>query len=191
VHLLRREQLPSWVPTLAQALDACSGAAVDVEIKNAAHEPGYDPSESIAAEVLAALSGTAGREAAAPRSRVVVSSFSAATASALVSAGAGVPIGLLVGPRSDVRAAFERATALGCSALHTFHLGVTSRFVGEVHDVGMAVVAWTVNEPQRVEAVLEAEVDAIVSDDVPEVLRATRVARGLDRGGGSRGESPA
>jgi glycerophosphoryl diester phosphodiesterase len=189
VHQLRSEELPPWVPTLTEALTACSGAAVDVEVKNSPCEPGYDRSESIAAEVLEVLSGTDGRGTARLPSRVVVSSFSTDTVAALVSAGSGVPIGLLVSPGSDAVAASQRAAALECSAVHAFRLDVTSRLVAEAHDLGMAVVAWTVDDPEQVKAMLQARVDAIISDEVPKVLRAIRVASGLDRGAGSRGES--
>jgi len=189
VHQLRSEELPPWVPTLTEALNACSGAALDVEIKNDPCDPGYDRSESIAAEVCEVLSGTDGRGTARLPSRVVVSSFSTGTVAALVSAGAGVPVGMLASPGSDAVAVSERAAALGCSAMHTFHLGVTARFVAGVHDLGMAVVAWTVDDPGQAEAMLQAGVDVIISDEVPKVLRAIRVASGLDRGAGSRGES--
>jgi glycerophosphoryl diester phosphodiesterase len=73
--------------------------------------------------------------------------------------------------------------------VHAFRLDVTSRLVAEAHDLGMAVVAWTVDDPGQAEAMLQAGVDVIISDEVPKVLRAIRVASGLDRGAGSRGES--
>jgi glycerophosphoryl diester phosphodiesterase len=100
-----------------------------------------------------------------------------------------VPLGLLVVPALDTAAAVEEAAALGCSALHLFHLQVTSQLVDSIHDRGMAVVTWTVNDPRRVAVMLEAGVDAIISDDVPEALRAMGVADGLARDGDSRGES--
>ena len=149
VHQLRYEELPSWVPTLGRVLAACHSAAVDVEIKNDPREPAYDPSQSVAADVLAALSGTGRPGPASAPSRVVVSSFSAAIVAALVSAGTGVPVGLLVSPGSDAFTALGQAAALGCSALHTFHLDVTPQLVVEAHGVGMAIVAWTVNDPRR------------------------------------------
>jgi len=55
----------------------------------------------------------------------------------------------------------------------------------------MAVVAWTVNGAQRVEAMLDVGVDAIISEDVPGSLHVNGVAGGLARDGGSRGESGA
>ncbi len=80
---------------------------------------------------------------------------------------------------------------MGCSALHLFHLQVSSQLVEKVHDAGMTVVAWTVNGAQRVEAMLDVGVDAIISEDVPGSPHVNGVAGGLARDGGSRGESGA
>ena len=45
--------LPAHVPTLAAALDACAGMWVNVEIKNDAEEPDFDPTDSIADDTIA------------------------------------------------------------------------------------------------------------------------------------------
>jgi glycerophosphoryl diester phosphodiesterase len=121
----------------------------------------------------------------------VVFSFSASTIAALVSARTEAPLGLLVVPVLDTVAAVEDAVALGCSALHLFHLQVSLQLVEKIHDVGMAVVAWTVNGPERSAAMLDAGIDAIISDDVPGSLHVMGVAGGLARDGGSRRESGA
>ena len=47
--------LPDAVPTLGEALDACAGMWVNVEIKNDPEEPDFDPTESIADETIAHL----------------------------------------------------------------------------------------------------------------------------------------
>ncbi|MGD0321625.1 MAG: glycerophosphodiester phosphodiesterase [Acidimicrobiales bacterium] len=177
VHQLRREDLPSWVPTLDEALTVCAGATVDVEIKNALGDPGHDPSEAAAFDVLRSVAASSCEGLARSPSGVVVSSFSLSTIAALASAGAEVPLGLLVAPARDTAVAVEEAVALGCSALHLFHLEISSRLVQRVHDTGMMVVAWTVNGSARVAAMLDAGVDAIVSDDVSGSLRAMGAAR--------------
>ncbi len=103
VAQLRAGELPGHVPTLAAALEACGGAALDIEIKNLPTEPGYDPDQRVATEVGTLLA--AGPAAAAGGgtwpSRVVVSSFWPDTLAALAGpagpgaggagAGAGVP----------------------------------------------------------------------------------------------------
>ena len=47
--------LPEHVPTFGDALDACDGAWVNIEIKNAPYEPDFDPGDRVAVEVLAHL----------------------------------------------------------------------------------------------------------------------------------------
>ena len=55
VHSARTGDLPGWLPTLAAALDACGDAIVDIEVKNAPTEPGFDPEQRVAREVVALL----------------------------------------------------------------------------------------------------------------------------------------
>jgi len=45
IHDLSTTQLPAHVPLLAEALDACTGMVVNIEIKNHPHEPGFDPAD--------------------------------------------------------------------------------------------------------------------------------------------------
>src|SRR5829696_365439 len=52
-----RIDLPHHVPTLSAALDPCAGMWVNVEIKNDASEPDFDPSERIADDTIALLRG--------------------------------------------------------------------------------------------------------------------------------------
>ena len=55
---LPRDALPGHIPTLADALDACAGAIVDIEIKNLPGEPDFDPSDRLADAVVALLGRT-------------------------------------------------------------------------------------------------------------------------------------
>jgi len=49
--------LPPHIPNLDDALDACEGMWVNVEIKNDPQEPDFDPTDSIADSTVAALLG--------------------------------------------------------------------------------------------------------------------------------------
>lgn len=189
LHELGSEDLPGWLPTLGEALRACAGATVNVEIKNSPGDSGHDPDEGIAFEVLAVLEEARRRGPASSPSRVVISSFSSSTISALASCGTEIPLGQLVAPSSDASAAAEAAAEGGCSALHLFHLFVTNDLVSSVHDKGMAVVAWTVNEPEQLSSMLEAGVDAVITDDVGQAHRVVGAAPGLVRDPGPRGQS--
>jgi glycerophosphoryl diester phosphodiesterase len=55
-------------------------------------------------------------------------------------------------------------SAAGADALSLHHALVSSSVVRLAHRRGRAVIAWTVNDPARVEELAHAQVDAIVSD---------------------------
>jgi glycerophosphoryl diester phosphodiesterase len=61
----------------------------------------------------------------------------------------------------------SRATA---ASLH--HALLTRRTVERCHALGMPVIAWTVDDPARVEKVVAMGVDAVVSND-PRIVVAT------------------
>jgi glycerophosphoryl diester phosphodiesterase len=172
---LRAAELPGWLPGLEEALAACAGAAVNVEIKNLPTEPGYDPGQQVAAD-LAAVLGRRGTGPGPWPDRVVVSSFWPESLAALRSAEAGRPpstpaaLGLLVHLALDAVAALEMAAGLGCAAVHPHHSQVGPELVERAHDVGLAVVTWTVNRPEELDAALRAGVDAVITDDVAHTL---------------------
>src|SRR5271155_5271136 len=72
--------LPAHVPLLADVLAVCEGMVVNVEIKNAPQEPGWDAEEAVAALTAAAI------EEAGWTSRVLVSSFQMTTLRAVQAA---------------------------------------------------------------------------------------------------------
>jgi glycerophosphoryl diester phosphodiesterase len=174
VHGLRRADLPSWIPTLDQALAACAGATVNVEVKNSPVEPGYDPTQSTAVDVAQRLDALA--DGAFGPAHVIVSSFLPATIAAARAAAPNVATGLLVHPSLDAVTAARQAKELGCVALHPFHGQATPDLVALVHDMGMAVVVWTVNEGRDLLSMVEAEVDGLISDQVAEA-RSVLLAR--------------
>jgi glycerophosphoryl diester phosphodiesterase len=47
---------------------------------------------------------------------------------------------------------------------------VTTELVRRAHGLGVAVVTWTVNDPGDLDAVVEAGVDAVITDRVAETL---------------------
>jgi glycerophosphoryl diester phosphodiesterase len=181
IHDLKATDLPAWVPSLDQALETCAGAVVNVELKNTPVEPGFDPSEKAAAQVVSALSASglsasglaaSGRSPGPAPAHVIVSSFWPATLEAVRQAGPDIPLGLLVHPLFEVGEWADQAAILGCRALHPFAEQVTPELVDLVHDLGMSVITWTVNEPGDLVAVAAAGVDGVISDRVTEAREA-------------------
>jgi glycerophosphoryl diester phosphodiesterase len=154
-----------WVPTLADALAACAGALVNVEIKNFPGEPDWDPDQ----EVGQALPGQLGD------ADVVVSSFLSAAAERVREVAPGVATGLLVLP-GDPRGRIDDAVERGHDALHPCDRGLDAATVAAVvarcHDAGLRCHVWTVDDPERMRLWAGAGVDALITN-VPDVARAT------------------
>jgi glycerophosphoryl diester phosphodiesterase len=187
IHECARHDLPAWVPTLDGALETLAGSMVNVEIKNVPTEAGYDPAQHIATDVATVLAGAALTRRSTPGevpAHVVVSSFWPDTIAAVGhadrvaarpvdrdwSAGGAVPLGLLVHPAFDAPSALDAAAGLLCAALHPHHSQVTTELVRHAHGLGVAVVSWTVNDPDDLDAVVDAGVDGVITDRVTETL---------------------
>jgi len=164
--------LPSRVPLLADALAACDGMVVNVEIKNAPQDPGWDPGEAVATLTAASIEESGWTE------RVIVSSFQASTLRAVQAADGRLALGALWGWTVEPVSALAEAVAAGFGAVHPFVSSVTPALVAQVHEAGLALHAWTVNSPEDLRAMVGLGVDAVITDRLVEALDTAR-------GGGS------
>lgn len=155
-------ELPSWVPLLDQALDACDGMLVNVEIKNLPQDPGWDPEEAIAAEVATVVAPLG--------ERVVVSAFTLATIDAVKRTEPSVPTAWLTLPRFDHARAAEQAAARGHDGLHPEHTAVDADVVAAARAAGLALRTWTADEPAELARLRDLGVDAVITN-VPDVAR--------------------
>ncbi len=169
VHELTAADLPPYVPLLDEALAACAGMVVNIEVKNLPTEPAFDPADRCAAAVVDVV-GTVGLG-----DTVIVSSFWSGALSA-VRAASDLRTGLLVAPGFDTDTAIAGAVDLGCAAVHLPVVLVTPASVYAAHAVGLAVAAWTVADRAALDAVLDAGVDTVVTDDVAMARRAVDLA---------------
>jgi glycerophosphoryl diester phosphodiesterase len=160
-------ELPAHVPLLVDVLAVCEGMVVNVEIKNAPQDPGWDPAEAVAALTAAAL------EEAGWTSRVIVSSFQEATLRAVQVADGRLALGALWGFATEVDPALVAAAAAGFAAVHPFVVSVDRGLVERAHAMGLAVNVWTVNARQDLEAMVDAGVDTVITDRLVEALVAT------------------
>jgi glycerophosphoryl diester phosphodiesterase len=171
-------ELPPHVPLLADVLAVCEGMVVNVEIKNAPQDPGWDPAEAVAALTAAAI------EEAGWTRRVIVSSFQEATLRAVQVAEGRLALGALWGFATEADAALASAAAAGFAAVHPFFVSVDRGLVERAHALGLAVNVWTVNAPQDLEAMVDAGVDTLITDRLVDALAAAR--DGGSGGGGVR-----
>ncbi|HEX2851454.1 MAG TPA: glycerophosphodiester phosphodiesterase [Acidimicrobiales bacterium] len=154
--------LPPAVPFLGQALDACAGMLVNIEIKNVQIDPDYDPDETVAAGVAALV-----RERSL-HDRVIVSSFSLAAIDRIADLDADIRRGWLVWSGADQRKAVDLAAEHGHHAVHPYHEVVDDALVDAAHAAGLAVNTWTVDDPDRIRWLVGLGVDAVITN-VPDV----------------------
>ena len=156
--------LPPFVPLLADVFGVCDGMTVNVEIKNAPQDPGWDGGEAVAVLTAAAI------EEAGWTERVIVSSFQAATLRAVQAADGRLALGALWGFGSDPGSALGEAAAAGFRAVHPFVLSVTPELVARAHAAGLAVNVWTVNAVDDLRAMVAAGTDAVITDELTSAL---------------------
>ena len=153
-------ELPSWVPTLGQAIEACAGLGLNVELKS-------DGNEDPGVLVEATLSGLGGLD----RERLLVSSFDWGLLDALRGRAPDLPTGLLVVDPTSWLEPVVVAREGGHRTVNVGHGFVDLDLVTRAHDAGLGIHAWTVNDPDRMRELVRLGVDAVITD-VPDVARA-------------------
>jgi glycerophosphoryl diester phosphodiesterase len=155
--------LPDPVPTLAAALEACTGMGVNVEIKNDPTEPDFDGTHDAAVAVAEAVA-TWLAAGGLPPERVIVSSFAMETVDRLREVAPDLPTGWLTFDLLDPVAVVERTVAHGHAAVHPYDPFVDRRLVDRAHAAGLAVYVWTVDDPGRMAELVALGVDGIITN---------------------------
>lgn len=165
IAALQVADLPTYIPLLDAAIEACGDLVVNIELKDLPGEPGYDPGHPLARLVaqFVADHGLLGR--------VVVSSFDLPALDAALALEPGLVTGWLTPSWFDQADALHTVRERGHRALHPQHEGVSEALVAAAHDAGITVTAWTVDAPARIRRLALAGVDAIISN-VPDLARA-------------------
>ncbi|MFC3995353.1 glycerophosphodiester phosphodiesterase [Nocardiopsis sediminis] len=152
------------LPTLEQALDRLGEhrTGLFLEIKSPELYPGI---EDDIAETLKAKPGWASENASGGQ-RLVIQSFDRASAERSQELLPSVPHGIL----GRVDEAQIETYAAWADMINPNHTGIDAAYVDRVHEAGMDVVAYTVNEPDDMRAAIGKGVDGIISD-YPDVAR--------------------
>ncbi len=157
--------LPPDVPGLDDALDACDGAFVNIEIKNDRTDPDFDASDWAMHRVASILQ----RRGIGPR--WLVSSFRPATVRTCRRILPEVRTALLTYPLEAKQ--IERAASIGCVAVHPWVDLVDEASVLAAHRAGLMVSPWTCDDPGRMRELIAWGIDGICTN-VPDVARAVR-----------------
>jgi glycerophosphoryl diester phosphodiesterase len=170
-----RAQL-SRLSSLAELLDALSarpGALLNVELKDLPGEPGWDAGYPLVREVARLLveshvggwPGPAGGAA----TRVIVSSFDLGALRELKRAAPALSTGLLVGERTPWQ------PEPGLQAVHPAEADASPELFEKAKQVGLAVVPWTVDNPERAVQLARLGAAAIITNR-PRVVRSALAA---------------
>ena len=153
-------QLPSYVPTLDDALEALIGVSVNVEIKNVRHpkEPTYDATGEFARVVVAHLRKIGWADS------VIISCFDLATCAVVRSFDREIKVGWLLW-LDAVSEAMLKAHVLGLDAVHPPFTRLGPSDMVRAGELGLDVNVWTVNAPADITAMAELGVTSIITDD--------------------------
>lgn len=163
-----RAHLPPDVPVLDEALDVCRPlAVVNTEIKNWPDDKDFDPSEQLAASVVALLT----ERGELDDGRNLVSCFHLPTIDRVHELAPGLATAWLLGLVEDPARLVERAAERGHVAIHPHHAFVNEALVQLAHDAGLAVNTWTCDDPERIRWLAGVGTDAVITN-VPDVALA-------------------
>ena len=134
------------------------GVWMNVEIKPA---PGH---EARTGRLVGEMTGRLFADQSAGAAWPLFSSFSVEALEHARSAAPHVPRGLLFDAVPET--GIDTARSLGCVSVHASHRQLDRQIIVRLHEAGFAVLAYTVNAPSRVAALVDAGLDAIVTDRI-------------------------
>lgn len=146
---------PGTVPLLDEALDACAGMGVNIELKVV--RPGTDLVE----RVLALLAERSTRDA---DGEICISSFDEATLDLVRRLDPDTATAQLVLDLSADQDVIERAAEKGAVAVNPWDPFVDGAFMDRCRALGLAVNPWTVDDPGRIVELAALGVDGIITN---------------------------
>ncbi|MFN8684362.1 MAG: glycerophosphodiester phosphodiesterase [Acidobacteriota bacterium] len=165
------------VPTLEEVLELARGRKVDlnIETKSFSARPGLTPEPEEFTRMVIEQVRRHGLE-----ERLILQSFDWRTLEACRKLAPRVRTSALypAGPGATGRDYISEAKAKGFAIVSPHYRLTTKAEVERAHGAGMKVVAWTANDEKTWAALVEAGVDAIITDD-PAGLIAWMKGRGL------------
>lgn len=156
------DELPDHIPSLDEAIDACGALTVNIEIKP-------DGPERLRARLIEEAVGVAA--ARDEPFRWLFTSFDHSIVDAVRLLAPESSTGLLTMDAGAVGTVVERAAAGGHDAVAVWYPFLDADVIGSAHSLGLHVIAWTVDDPERMARLIDDGVDAIITN-LPDVGRA-------------------
>jgi len=158
----KASELPSFVPTLPEALDACSELRVNIEIKSS------DRDRSAASRSVEILVETL-RFRPEPVDRWLISSFDHAVMDRISDKAPEFQTGLLIWEK-PWHSALRRANDQGHCALHPHESLVDETLVQAARENDLQLNVWTVNDVQRAGELAELGVEGLITDIPSDIM---------------------
>lgn len=158
---LDRDDLPATVPTLREAIEACGALTVNVEIKT-------DGPEALRSRLIAETVAVV--ESFGAPQRFLFTSFDHDVVDAVRSIAPDSPTGLLTMDGATLDEVLDRAVVGGHDAIAVWYPMLDAAIIGRAHEFGLHVIAWTVDDPDRMRQLVDVGVDALITN-VPDVGR--------------------
>lgn len=146
---------PEQVPLLDQALDACAGMGVNIEIK--VTRPGTEVAAAVVESVVA-------RRDAGSEQPICVSSFDESTLAQVRAADASVDTAQLLFDLSSDPDAVQRAADAGAVGINPWDPFVDRALVQRCAALGLTVTPWTVDDRDRILELADLGVDGIITN---------------------------
>lgn len=149
------------VPTLAEAMSACEGMIVNVEIKNWSAEPDFDPEERVAAATAAWLVSHDWAN------HVLVSSFNPQTIDVVKAGWAGIATGQLLGTGIDPLETLPWVAERGHQSINPSWNSIvnTATLVAAARQHDLWVLPWTVDDLEAIQLLAEAGTTGVFTND--------------------------
>lgn len=159
--------LPTYVPRLEDALDACEGMWVNLEIKNDPREPDFDPSDRVARAVAEHLHKRGTDD------RWVISSFRRETVDVMRAVMPTVRTAwLTLGvPDNEIDAVARSLHNAGHYGVHPWEATLTAESVAVFRTHGLVVNIWTCDDPVRMDQCRQWGVHGVCTN-VPDIALA-------------------
>ncbi len=171
IIVTNKVDLPSHIPTLDEALDACGSMWVNIEIKNDPSEPDFDPTEQITVDVVEFLKQRGSIE------RWLISSFRRETVDAVRKILPQLKTAWLVMTidNAELEIVAKQMADQGHYAIHPWVKSLSEQLVIVFHKHGLKVNTWTCDNPLRMQELISWGVDGICTN-VPDTALAVIAA---------------
>lgn len=152
---------PASVPLLGEALDACLGMGVNVEIKNSPGDVGGDGVTHALDVADLVVSLVTQRGDGQP---IQISSFDEPTLNRVRELAPDLPTAQLLFDLDADPGAIERAAAAGHGAVNPWDPSVDAALVERCTALGLEVNSWTVDDPDRIRELAAMGVSGIITN---------------------------